>query len=550
MKPERAVILYFPAILAAILLAAVSSFGYSWASTFINLACSIQDDSFYYFIPAWNGGHGAGLTFGGEKTSGFQPLYEVLLTTLSPLCSSLESLVRLSISLNGCLFASTALLIGLSVRPLTQALRPRPTNAAIALSMSVAAFSFLCLHTVYFSSVTGKENALAALLLAAIIWVLLADRRGLIASFAIGLLCGLLLVTRIAPASILYVGIAIALAGNWRARAIAMVACLLPLGTWAVFAHAYFGHVLPMSMLVKVAAPSHLSIPQAIRSGLKYGWESIRFSLSATSRFNIPALQARVGIRSPMQIILMALALGVSAFALLRSLLARQISRPLVALLALDAGGIACNIVFGMAQAGHSDDMYYSVWYVFDLPVLIAINCGYAFAWAQSTLPTLHSTRATAVLAVACCAYFGGDVAWYAQLQPYGPADDAKFAPTWPAKKYEVADWFRRNVHPSHPDYKVVAFSAGAVSYYLFDHVVNLDGLANDAAGAALVSTHSVDRYAESIRPDYLIEICSGETHFTHLERLHVISFPKQGDYCIDRFIYDAARPPEREQGK
>jgi hypothetical protein len=541
---------YLLAISAAAALVFARTFEYSWWSNFIDLACSIQDDSFYYFIPAWNGGHGTGFTFGGQKTSGFQPLYEVILTLISPLCRSLESLVRLSINLNGGLFAATGLVIGLATRPLIQSSLPRLGRTAVVLSMSVAAFSFLSLHTVFFSSLTGKENALAAALMATIIWIVLSGRRDAIGSSVLGLLCGLLLLTRIAPASILYAGIAIAFVEGWKGRTTAMVACLIPLIAWALFAHLYFGHTLPMSMLVKVTTPNQLTILQSLKSGLHYGWESGKFALSAGSRFNVPALQARDGVRPIFQIVLMTLALGLSAFALLRSLLTRPISRPLLILLALDVGSIACNVLFGAAQAGRSDDMYYSVWYIYDLPVLVAINCGFALAWLQAQLPIFSasanaraSARATAVLAIACAAYFIGDVVWYARLKPYGSADDAKFAVTWQIKKYEVADWFRRNVVPTHEDYKVVAFSAGAVAYYLFDHVVNLDGLANDAAGAAILSTHSAVGYANSIKPDYLIEVCPAEQHFANLERLHFIAFSKQDNYCIDRFIYQPTAP-------
>jgi hypothetical protein len=156
--------IYLPLALICVVLVCTATFVYSWSSTFVNLACAIQDDSFYYFIPAWNGGHGTGLTFGGEKTSGFQPLYEIILTAASHFCGSLESLVRLAISLNGCFFALTALFAGLAIRPWVGAAVPGSRPAAGALGMWVGAFSFLSLHTVYFSSVTGKENALAALL--------------------------------------------------------------------------------------------------------------------------------------------------------------------------------------------------------------------------------------------------------------------------------------------------------------------------------------------------------------------------------------------------
>jgi len=538
-KPAPPLLYFLPPALICVALVGSSVFSYSWYSRFINLVCSIQDDSFYYFIPAWNGGHGSGFTFGGEKTSGFQPLYEALLTFLSLFCASLESLLRLAINLNGWLFALTALMAGLATGRIVDSALPGMRRTAIALGMSVTAFSFLGLHTVFFSSLTGKENALAALILAAIIWTVLGTGPNKVRAAAVGLLCGLLLVTRIAPASILYVIITLVAVQGRREKILACVVCLLPLISWAVFAHAYFGHLLPMSMLVKMHAANHASILHSIRSGLEYFAQSAKFSLGADSRFNLLQLQARNGVGSLLHLAPMVLALGVAAFGLSKCLLVRPRSRVLLVLLAFDAAGALCNFAFGALQAGRSDDMYYSVWYIFDLPVLVAINCGFAVAWLQSQFAASRSSgRMTAILAIACLLYFFGDIAWYWRLKPYDTADDARFALSWPRKKTEVAEWFQTHIAPANGNYKVAAFSAGAFSYFLFDHVVNLDGLANNAAGEALIAKHSTVDYVKATKPDYFIEICQGEKEFDNLQRLHVISFPKQHDYCIDRFIW------------
>jgi hypothetical protein len=533
-------LLYLSPALASLCIVSATVFSYSWSSTFVNLACSIQDDSFYYFIPGWNASHGSGFTIGGEKTSGFQPLYELLLTLFGHFCDSIGSLVRLAINLNGWLFALTALIVGLSLGSLIQAALPGTRRSAVALSLNVAALSFVCLHTVFFSSVTGKENALAALLLAALIWNVFVTSQGVSRSLVVGLLCGLLLLTRIAPASIVYAAIAIALMQGWKRKIVALSACLTPVIIWGTFAYGYFGHLLPMSMLLKMDSPSHLSAYHSIRPALIYFWESVKFSSSASSRFLLLQLQARDAFRSTFQIMVMAIALGLSLLGLLRCLLARQPSRAVVALLLFDVAGVACNILFGAAQAGRSDDMYYTVWYVYDLPVLIAINCGFAVAWVQSEFGTLRFGWAgTAALALAAVAYFADDVAWYQRLRPYDAADDAKFAASWQIKKFEVATWFRRNVSPANPNYRVAAYSTGALSFYLFDHVINLDGLANDSAGEAILSNGSSVGYAKRVRPDYLIETCRAASYFDNLERLHVIPFPKQGNYCIDRFVYE-----------
>jgi hypothetical protein len=183
--------------------------------------------------------------------------------------------------------------------------------------------------------------------------------------------------------------------------------------------------------------------------------------------------------------------------------------------------------------------MYYSVWYVYDLPILVAVNCGFAVAWVQSEFGRFRfSWAGTAVLALASVAYFVDDVAWYQRLTPYDVADTAKFAGSWQAKIFAAAAWFRENVSPTNPNYRVIAGSAGALSFNLFDHVINIDGLANDSAGEAILSNYSSADYAKRIKPDYLIEICKAEKEFGNLERLHVVPFPQQGGYCIDRFVY------------
>src|ERR1700737_337832 len=117
-------LLYLSPVLAGLSILCTTVFSYSWSSTFVNLACSIQDDSFYYLVPGWNAAHGLGFTFGGEKTSGFQPLYELLLTLLGLFSNSLGSLVRLAINLNGWLFALTALITGLSLGSLIRSAMP------------------------------------------------------------------------------------------------------------------------------------------------------------------------------------------------------------------------------------------------------------------------------------------------------------------------------------------------------------------------------------------------------------------------------------------
>src|SRR5207244_2881507 len=122
------------------------------------------------------------------------------------------------------------------------------------------------------------ENALSALLLAALICNVFADVRGNSRSLFVGFLCGLLLLARIAPASMMYVAIALVLLRGRKQKLLALGACLSPVIIWGVISQSYFGHVLPMSMLVKVSSPSHLSAYHSVKPGLLYFWESAKYS--------------------------------------------------------------------------------------------------------------------------------------------------------------------------------------------------------------------------------------------------------------------------------
>lgn len=540
----RSMVLLSPTLVSVVLLT-MAVVSYSWGSTLINLACSIQDDSFYYFIPAWNASRGAGYAMGGEITSGFQPLYELLLTAVSYFCNSLEALLRAALTLNGWLFGITALVIGLALARMIRSTLPNLRAASVAVSINAAALSFMCLHTVFFSSITGKENALAALLLAGLIASVFSSRQGGWRSLVVGSLCGLLLLTRIAPSSLAYVAIAILLVQGSRGRIIALVACGLPVVIWGVLARRYFGHALPMSMLVKIAAPNHLSVLHSLKSGFHYLWESTRFSFSHSSKFTVPQLKVRDASRSLLQTALMAAAVGLAFVGLLKHLASRSLSRPIVALLLFDLAGTSCSILFGVAQAGRSDDMYYTVWYVYDLPVLIAVNVGFALAFIQAQVAESRVAKpVTAALALGAMAYFANDIAWYLRLRPYTAEDDASFAHGWQRTEIEAAVWFRDHVAPTNPSYRIIAYSSGALSFYLFDHVVNVDGLANNRAGEAIMADSSSLGYIKASRPDYFIDICRAEPPLGNVQRLHVLAFPQQGNYCIDRFVYNPSPRP------
>lgn len=522
-----------PAIVAVILVVTIVV-RYAWDSTLENLVCAVQDDSFYYLVPAWNAAHGGGFSLGGEITSGFQPLYELVLTAISYFCNSLETLFRTALTLNGCLYALTALVLAVTVRRMVSSLFPRLPPLAVAVSSNAAALSFLCLHTVFLSSLTGKENALAALLLAALIAGMVHEWQGRHRPLLIGALCGLLLLARITPSSLAYVAVALALLEGMRSRLIAVVACSLPVLLWGLFAREYFGHVLPMSMLVKMSSPSHFPPLHSLKVGFQYLIESLRFSLSGSSRFFIPELKARPAFRPLAQVGVMAATLVVAILGLARCLLVRGVSRPWVGLLLLDLSAVSCSVLFGAMQAGRSEEMYYTVWYVYDLPVLVAINVGFALAFLQASAGTMVRTVAT-TLTLGAMAYFASDVAWYGRLRPYTAADDPAFASTWQRKEIEAALWFRGHVAPENPRYRLASYSAGTLSFYLFDHVVDLDGLANNRAGETIIAGSSPREYMKSIRPDYFIDTCPGEPRDLGAERLHVLPFPQQGNYCIDR---------------
>src|SRR5262245_41273439 len=137
------------------------------------LAASIQDDSFYYIVPAHHFPVTWFFSFDGHtQTYGFQPLYMLVLSGLASAIRDLPGLLRAALLLNVTLYCATALLLFCIVAKCRRRARPG-WRAAAAL---IGAHLFLCNIGVFLTNITAKENALAGFLLACGVLVCLRTR--------------------------------------------------------------------------------------------------------------------------------------------------------------------------------------------------------------------------------------------------------------------------------------------------------------------------------------------------------------------------------------
>jgi hypothetical protein len=83
---------------------------HSFRSNYFALATAVQDDTFYYLLPAWNFSRFGWFTFDGlTRTYGFQPLWEICLAVLATASPSREAFLRIALFLGAVCYALTAL---------------------------------------------------------------------------------------------------------------------------------------------------------------------------------------------------------------------------------------------------------------------------------------------------------------------------------------------------------------------------------------------------------------------------------------------------------
>ncbi|WP_156513298.1 hypothetical protein [Bordetella ansorpii] len=522
------------------------------------LAASIQDDSFYYIIPAFNFSHGKEMSFGGVLSYGFQPGYELLLSLVGLMTDSIASLLRTSLFLNAVFFAATGVLIMMAVvRACAQQgktsgrvfLGPAYVCGAIALAVYFAnAWNFL-------NSTTGKENPFAAMLLMLSIYLALgvqaSARPGRI--FLAGLIAGLLAITRPVPSTLLYLAVfAWAFRGAYKPY---ITGLALPLLAWLVFAKAYFGVFVPFSAAIKSAAPSLSFSMSAIGQAWNYLLTALQFGSFGPSMVMLPQPNWAAAARDPGTQTILYVTLGAAAAVCLIGTLRSVIRGPrtLAVVPMVIAAFAAGSFLMGLAMAlKRPHEMYYASWYFYDAPAISSLVAGIGvyllWAWLTRLVPAPLS-RVVTLLALTAIAFTQvGSLDRYRAFQPYTAADLTDgVGKRWQNTMIAAGLWYKENV----PDWQtktVAAYSAGALGLVLEDRVINLDGLSNNDAAAAQLANRSLPDYLYGARPDFFIDVVLANPTDARvtLRRLHTLDFPAQEGYQISAFDYDGVAPGER----
>ncbi len=479
--PAAAFALAAAAILAR---AAVRCFG----SDLRALAATLQDDSLYYLLPAFRF-HTHGMwTFDGENaTYGVQPLFAVFLTALAWPFDDRDAFLRTAIFASHVLFVAAAALV---VRVVWRA-----TAAPAAAWLAGAAF--LCSVPLLLAHTTGKENALyAPLLLVAVLCAIRTRESPTNARLTVlGVAAAATILTRLQP-STLAVAVVVVLwavrTSPHRLRAAATAVLTL----WSAIAWSTFGRVLPTSGSVKT---------EWLHSAWHDGSlaDRLRASAELVPGYLVDALAFATGNRSelfvPQWWTGTAEAGGVLAVCVVVALVVGIVRSNALATTRLFTAGLLAALV-GTAvnpllfDAGRDATLLrYAQWYVAAEPVWIACLVGIA-------LPRRDLGRAFAPLAAAATLALGiGAAARLPPLPPFAPL------PTSAVHRAIAVTELANDVLPK--DARIGAWNGGVVGWFAHRTVVNLDGLANDAAAAARAAGVPQRDYLRSARVDHLLDM-------------------------------------------
>jgi len=506
------------------------------ASEIHALAVTVQDDSFYYLVPAFLLKKFGFFTFDGRTlTYGFQPGYELLLAVLALPFRRIEEFFRAALLLQTALHLATAL--GIARLVARDAQGRSPESGVLAAGISV--WLFLSNPMLLLSATTCKENALASLLLVALIAVV--DRADRLAAngrrlslpleVAIGSFAGSLLLVRFHPNSLVLVAILGAL--FWRRhgfRPAAVVAAALPLGLWSSYAVSTFGALMPIAGRLKTlgALPGSTAASESeLVRVVRYLWQIVRFVAGFRSDFHLPqpdayatgwAAWVELGLAwlRVTLVVLPVLVLLIAGAARARRHERRAESGAgslLPTTLLLLVGSAVGSAIAVVALRRQGSEIYYFTWYLFDAPVLLPLVGGLltsrSLALIGPSAPErirgrapARGPRRTASLAMGSILAAGLTLLPLARFQPF--PDFRASSRRWSDTMVLAAMWLQDR-RPPGSEMRIGAFDAGSLGFFFPGQVVNLDGLANDEAAAWLLSGKPINDYIRTLDIDYLM---------------------------------------------
>lgn len=466
-----------------------------------SLAISVQDDSYYYLLPAFQFKTYGFYTFDGiHKTYGFQPVYELCLTVLALFFDNRIAFFKAAIFSSYIIYGAIACLLYLILLKILETSTPVIRHIGACLGACL----FLCNLTVMYSFTTVKENGVFVLLLAFTILQLLSALRSVETRVTkrracmLGLTIGLMVLSRLTPASVL---IACILTVGWILgarvhRRILLAAIAAPIACWSLFAIWSFGSVMPMSGKVKtlgLLADFSISRFFTLQPSLPVYWavymrRIVEYSLGHPAfqlpQYSIAAPPLETIIIRRYEIIC---ALAMVFFLVNIHLWLSQLRLRLILglLLASFAGATATLLVFSQ-NPGLLGQLPYFTWYVADAPFLIAIMVPAAlFSWSSTkNIPheecserKEHIVRDVLVggLAILVLGYSGWNALGKIQPWPRFSFDEARLDHVTVTAAFDM-----RGSNSFLPTDRVGSYNAGILGYFLPLTVVNLDGLANN----------------------------------------------------------------------
>jgi hypothetical protein len=407
------------------------------------LVANFFDDAFYYFQVARNLATGHGFTFDGlHATNGFHPLWLFVVTPLFRLLPGDTAPLRAIVVLQ-CLLAA------LAAAQLARTLAPRTGRAAAA----AAALLLLMVPSAPVILRTGLESSLCVFLLVEIWrrWLAMRETESppTGAWLVLGLVCALAFLARL-EAAVAVPCVALLSLGTFRRRPGALVAFVaLPSLTAALYLlwnRLSFGLWLPVSGAVK-SGPLPYGEPA---SGVL---ERLVFSPWPYRRMIWFLLPSSLSNHADAVYLSMA-AVALVAALIWRRRLARILAHARVGLLLLICAALWIVEAVLLGYGGQ----WYAHWSLLALVAVVGPLLG--------EVPRLARVAVVALFAVGVGHAL--QAGWHVAHAP--PGVDSR----WLA----AADWARAHVGDDEP---MGSWNAGIFTWFSHRHVINLDGLANDA---------------------------------------------------------------------
>lgn len=465
-----------------------------------SLAISVQDDSYYYLLPAYQFKTYGFYTFDGmHKTYGFQPGYELCLTLLACFFDNRIAFFKSAIFISYIIYGAIACMLYLVLLRVLE----KASTVFRHVGGCLGACLFLCNLSVMYSYTTVKENGLFVLLFASAIWQLLPALRSVEMwatkrrACVFGLTIGFMLLTRLTPASVF---IACILAGAWMlvARAhkgILLVGMAVPVAFWSLFAVCSFGSVMPMSGKVKtLGLISNWSLSRyfTLEPNLFVYWyvyikRIVQYSLGHPA-FPLPQYSIAA---PPLETVLIQrydimCGLAIVFFLInIRLWLSMARLRLILGLLLASLAGATATVLVFSQNAGLLAQLPYFSWYVADAPFIFAVAVPAAlFSWSPANKPSFKGFRRNGrvfrdVLLGCLAALILGCSVWDAlgKIEPWPrfSFDESRLDHVTVSAAFDM-----RESNIFMPTDRVGSYNAGILGYFLPVTVVNLDGLAND----------------------------------------------------------------------